>query len=66
MADRYAGIAAMTVDIVDGAVVLDLSTPEQPEHTRLLLDRGAALDLAWKLADAADTLPEEDPRAPRP
>jgi hypothetical protein len=59
VADRYAGIAGMTVGVESGAVVLDLSTPEQPEHTRLRLDRRTALDLAWQLADVADTLPEE-------
>lgn len=32
MADRYAGIAGMTVGTDDGLIVLDLSTPERPKR----------------------------------
>lgn len=56
MSDRYAGIAGLTVGVEDGVIVLDLSTPEQPEHTRLRIDRQIALDLADQLMDAVDAL----------
>jgi hypothetical protein len=57
MGDRYAGIAGMTVAVVDGAIVLDVSTPERPQHTRLRLSRDGAVTLGWELIDAADRLP---------
>ena len=58
MADRYAGIAGMTVGVEDGQIVLDLSTPEQPEHTRLRLAPKVAADLGWTLLDVADSIQE--------
>lgn len=57
MADRYAGIVGATVSVEDGVVVLDLSTPEQPEFLRFRLDRTPAEDLAYALLDAVDGLP---------
>ncbi len=57
MADRYAGIIGAAIGVEDGMVVIDLSTPEQPEHTRLRLDRAGAQDLALTLLDVADGLP---------
>lgn len=56
MSDFYAGIAGLTVGTEDRSVVVDLSTPEKPEHTRLRLDRQTALDLCDWLMDAVDYL----------
>jgi hypothetical protein len=56
MADRYAGIAEMTVGTDDGLIVLDLSTPEPPQHTRLRIERQTALDLCDQIMDAVDAL----------
>lgn len=56
MTDHYAGIAGLTVSAADGKIVLDVSTPEKPEHTRLRLDRDVAVSLAWELLDRIDEL----------
>lgn len=56
MSDRYAGIAGVTVGTDGGVIVLDLSMPEQPEHTRLRIERQTALDLCDQIMDAVDVL----------
>lgn len=57
MSDVYAGIMGATVGVDDGLVVIDLSTPEKPEHTRLRLTRDATEDLALTLLDIVDGMP---------
>lgn len=56
MSDRYAGIAGLNIEVKADHIALDLSTPEQPEHTRLRMTSRIARDLAWELLDAADRL----------